>query len=210
MRVAEWLLARPEVKRVVYPALPGDPGHALWKRDFLGASGLVRRGAEPGAEGGGRCDAELAPSCSAWARASVASRVSAIPMDPKPFRSVDAVAGGWSAPASARRARGSGRPDRGSRAGSGAVDRDGGSAPSERVSFRAERRSRSARGGEESRSSRACCHSESEAKARRRGIALVPTGRPLYRDDGDSSPPGLRPSARNDTMASLRGCARND
>ena len=40
MRVVEWLLTRPEVKRVMYPALPSDPGHAIWKRDFQGASGL--------------------------------------------------------------------------------------------------------------------------------------------------------------------------
>lgn len=40
IRVVEWLLTRPEVKRVLYPALPSDPGHAIWKRDFLGASGL--------------------------------------------------------------------------------------------------------------------------------------------------------------------------
>jgi cystathionine beta-lyase len=40
LHVARWLQDRPEVKRVLYPALPGDPGHALWKRDFLGASGL--------------------------------------------------------------------------------------------------------------------------------------------------------------------------
>ena len=32
--------ARPEVTRILYPALPGDPGHALWKRDFKGACGL--------------------------------------------------------------------------------------------------------------------------------------------------------------------------
>ncbi|MQT12149.1 cystathionine beta-lyase [Segnochrobactrum spirostomi] len=38
--VAEWLLSRPEVTRVRHPALPSDPGHALWKRDFSGASGL--------------------------------------------------------------------------------------------------------------------------------------------------------------------------
>jgi cysteine-S-conjugate beta-lyase len=38
--VARWLQRRPEVARVLYPALPEDPGHALWKRDFLGASGL--------------------------------------------------------------------------------------------------------------------------------------------------------------------------
>ncbi|MDO9383464.1 MAG: cystathionine beta-lyase [Hyphomicrobiaceae bacterium] len=38
--IAMWLAARPEVARVLYPALPGDPGHALWRRDFLGATGL--------------------------------------------------------------------------------------------------------------------------------------------------------------------------
>jgi cystathionine beta-lyase len=38
--LALWLQDRPEVKRVLYPALPDDPGHALWRRDFKGASGL--------------------------------------------------------------------------------------------------------------------------------------------------------------------------
>ncbi|MDX2145554.1 MAG: cystathionine beta-lyase [Rhodospirillaceae bacterium] len=41
MIVARWLQSRPEVKRVLFPALPEDPGHALWKRDFSGASGLM-------------------------------------------------------------------------------------------------------------------------------------------------------------------------
>jgi cystathionine beta-lyase len=40
LRVAGWLAARPEVARVLYPALPASPDHALWKRDFKGASGL--------------------------------------------------------------------------------------------------------------------------------------------------------------------------
>jgi cystathionine beta-lyase len=40
LRVAEWLARRPEVARVLHPALPGDPGHALWKRDFRGSSSL--------------------------------------------------------------------------------------------------------------------------------------------------------------------------
>ncbi len=40
LRVARWLAERPEVGRVLHPALPGDPGHAIWKRDFLGASSL--------------------------------------------------------------------------------------------------------------------------------------------------------------------------
>ncbi|MFC6791115.1 cystathionine beta-lyase [Methylobacterium komagatae] len=38
--MARWLQARPEVLRVLHPALPEDPGHAIWKRDFTGASGL--------------------------------------------------------------------------------------------------------------------------------------------------------------------------
>jgi cysteine-S-conjugate beta-lyase len=38
--VAEWLATRPEVERVLHPALAGDPGHQLWKRDMRGASGL--------------------------------------------------------------------------------------------------------------------------------------------------------------------------
>jgi len=40
MTVARWLQKRPEVSRVLYPALPEDPGHQLWKRYFKGASGL--------------------------------------------------------------------------------------------------------------------------------------------------------------------------
>ena len=38
--VARWLQGRPEVARVLSPALPDDPGHALWRRDFQGASSL--------------------------------------------------------------------------------------------------------------------------------------------------------------------------
>ncbi len=41
MAAAEWLAARPEVARVLYPGHPADPGHALWRRDFSGASGLM-------------------------------------------------------------------------------------------------------------------------------------------------------------------------
>ncbi|GLQ07535.1 cystathionine beta-lyase [Sneathiella chinensis] len=40
IRVAEWLKGRPEVHSVLHPALSDHPGHDLWKRDFLGASGL--------------------------------------------------------------------------------------------------------------------------------------------------------------------------
>ncbi len=40
LALCRWLAGRPEVDRVLYPALPGDPGHAIWRRDFTGASGL--------------------------------------------------------------------------------------------------------------------------------------------------------------------------
>ena len=40
LRLVNWLQVRPEVSRVLYPALEADPGHALWKRDFTGATGL--------------------------------------------------------------------------------------------------------------------------------------------------------------------------
>lgn len=47
LEVAQWLETLPEVKRVLYPALPSDPGHAIWKRDMTGATGLF--GVELGA-----------------------------------------------------------------------------------------------------------------------------------------------------------------
>jgi cysteine-S-conjugate beta-lyase len=40
LALAEWLKGRPEVAHVIHPALPSDSGHAIWKRDFTGASGL--------------------------------------------------------------------------------------------------------------------------------------------------------------------------
>ncbi|MDX5627477.1 MULTISPECIES: cystathionine beta-lyase [unclassified Brenneria] len=40
IRLAEFIAGQPEVARVIHPALPGDPGYALWQRDFTGASGL--------------------------------------------------------------------------------------------------------------------------------------------------------------------------
>ena len=40
LEVARWLQTRAEVKRVLYPALESDPGHAIWKRDFEGAASL--------------------------------------------------------------------------------------------------------------------------------------------------------------------------
>jgi cysteine-S-conjugate beta-lyase len=40
LEVARWLAKRPEVARVLHPAFPEHPGHALWKRDYRGSSSL--------------------------------------------------------------------------------------------------------------------------------------------------------------------------
>ncbi len=45
--MARWLETRPEVARVLHPALESDPGHAIWKRDFKGSSGLFSIVLEP-------------------------------------------------------------------------------------------------------------------------------------------------------------------
>jgi cysteine-S-conjugate beta-lyase len=40
LKVGAWLAVQPEIARVLHPALPGAPGHALWKRDYAGAAGV--------------------------------------------------------------------------------------------------------------------------------------------------------------------------
>ncbi len=40
LHIAHWLAARPEVARVLHPALPSCPGHEFFIRDFTGACGL--------------------------------------------------------------------------------------------------------------------------------------------------------------------------
>jgi len=50
LTIADWLRSRPEVREVLYPALPGAAGHDLWKRDFTGASGLFAIELQPGME----------------------------------------------------------------------------------------------------------------------------------------------------------------
>ena len=51
-RLIAWLREQPEVERVLYPPLPDDPGHALWKRDMTGASGLFSVVLKPGLAAG--------------------------------------------------------------------------------------------------------------------------------------------------------------
>ena len=40
LELAKWLKKRSEVKSILHPAMKGTPGHAIWKRDFTGSSGL--------------------------------------------------------------------------------------------------------------------------------------------------------------------------
>lgn len=51
LEVAAWLREQPQVREVLYPALPGAPGHELWKRDFTAASGLFGVILHPASEG---------------------------------------------------------------------------------------------------------------------------------------------------------------
>ena len=54
LAVADWMAARPEVARVLYPARPDDPAHDVWARHYTGAAslfGVVM-------QGGSRADAE--------------------------------------------------------------------------------------------------------------------------------------------------------
>ena len=45
-----WLESRPEVARVLHPALESDPGYPLWQRDFTGACGLFSIALKPASE----------------------------------------------------------------------------------------------------------------------------------------------------------------
>lgn len=48
LEMALWLQQQPEVMTVLHPALPSCPGHALWKRDFTGSTGLFSAILHPG------------------------------------------------------------------------------------------------------------------------------------------------------------------
>ena len=52
LSVARWLEGRPEVARVLYPALPSCPGHDIWQRDFSGCNGLLSIVLEPASREG--------------------------------------------------------------------------------------------------------------------------------------------------------------
>lgn len=85
LTLARWLQSRPEVSRVLYPALPEDPGHALWKRDFTGASGLFSVVLKPASEAAVASmldNLRLFGMGASWG--GYESLI--LPIDPKPYR----------------------------------------------------------------------------------------------------------------------------
>lgn len=98
LAMARWLQERPEVARVIHPALEGDPGHAIWKRDWLGASGLFAFTLKP------VCDRALAAFLDnlelfgmGYSWGGFESLI--IPFDPRPYRSATT----WTEPGPALR-----------------------------------------------------------------------------------------------------------
>jgi cystathionine beta-lyase len=87
LEVSRWLRDRPEIAAVLYPVLPGAPGHDLWRRDFTGGCGLltaILRGADAAARG--RFIDRLALFGIGYSFGGYESLV--IPVDPAPIRSV--------------------------------------------------------------------------------------------------------------------------
>jgi cysteine-S-conjugate beta-lyase len=87
LEVARWLQDRPEIAAVLYPVLPGAPGHELWRRDFTGGCGLltvILRGADQAAR---MCFInELALFGIGYSFGGFESLV--VPVDPAPIRAV--------------------------------------------------------------------------------------------------------------------------
>jgi cysteine-S-conjugate beta-lyase len=85
--IARWIQARPEIDRVLFPALPEDPGYAIWKRDFSGASGLFSVVFKPCAKA---AVARLVDGLEHFAiGASFGGYESLVlPFDPSPYRTV--------------------------------------------------------------------------------------------------------------------------
>lgn len=98
LEIARWLETRPEVERVLHPALPSHPGHELWKRDFTGSSGLFSIVLKPYSE---QALAAMLNSLAlfgmGYSWGGYESLI--VPFDPRPHR----TATEWSAPGTALR-----------------------------------------------------------------------------------------------------------
>jgi cystathionine beta-lyase len=98
LAMARWLRQRPEVARVLHPALEDDPGHGLWKRDWLGASGLFAFTLKPVGEAALAAfldHLELFGMGYSWG--GFESLI--VPFDPRPYRTATT----WSEPGPALR-----------------------------------------------------------------------------------------------------------
>ena len=87
LEVAAWLQSRPETARVLYPILPGSPGHDVWQRDFTGGCGLfsfVLKGGD--ADGRARFIDALTLFGIGYSWGGYESLV--VPVDPKPIRTM--------------------------------------------------------------------------------------------------------------------------
>jgi cystathionine beta-lyase len=85
LKVARWLEQRPEVARILHPALADCPGHHLWKRDFRGSSGLFTFILDGGGEAARTAlidGLELFGIGYSWG----GYESLAVPIDPKPLR----------------------------------------------------------------------------------------------------------------------------
>lgn len=87
LEIARWLETRPEVARVLHPALPGCPGHELFERDFNGPAGLftfILRGGGEAARAALIDGLELFGIGYSWG----GYESLALPIDPQRFRTV--------------------------------------------------------------------------------------------------------------------------
>jgi len=91
LTVARWLAGQPQVARVLHPALASCPGHALWSRDFSGASGLfsfVLNGGDAPARARLIDSLELFGIGYSWG----GFESLALPVDPQPIRTATSCA----------------------------------------------------------------------------------------------------------------------
>jgi cystathionine beta-lyase len=88
LHVSEWLASRDEVAAVLNPMLPGNPGHALWARDFTGGCGLFSFILKSDAAGRARFVDALELFGIGYSFGGFESLV--VPVDPAPIRAVTA------------------------------------------------------------------------------------------------------------------------
>ena len=113
LEVARWLATRPEIERVLHPALPSCPGHEFWRRDFTGSTSVFSVVSRRSIGASAFTPSSTRSTCSRSAGVGAASPASRSPVNPP--RTTAPRADQRDGPIQ-HRPRGAGRPDRGSRA----------------------------------------------------------------------------------------------